>query len=63
MFVGYPRSGHSVIGSLLNAHPDMVVAHELNALRYVQAGFSRLREYPFLARYAGKEWARADVGA
>ena len=27
-FVGYPRSGHSMIGSLLDAHPDMVIAHE-----------------------------------
>lgn len=41
MFAGYPRSGHSLIGSLLNAHPDVVVAHELDALRYAQARFSR----------------------
>ena len=27
-FIGYPRSGHSMIGSVLDAHPDMVVAHE-----------------------------------
>lgn len=27
-FVGYPRSGHSIIGSVLDAHPDMVIAHE-----------------------------------
>lgn len=41
MSTGYPRSGHSLIGSLLNAHPDVVVAHELDALRYVRARFSR----------------------
>ena len=41
MFAGYPRSGHSLVGSLLNAHPDVVVAHELDALRYVQARFTR----------------------
>ena len=41
MFVGYPRSGHTLIGSLLNAHPEMVIAHELDALAHVQAGFSR----------------------
>ena len=29
-FVGYPRSGHSILGSLLDAHPDMCIAHELN---------------------------------
>lgn len=27
-FVGYPRSGHSIIGSMMDAHPDMVIAHE-----------------------------------
>lgn len=27
-FVGYHRSGHSIIGSLLDAHPHIVVAHE-----------------------------------
>ena len=29
-FVGYPRSSHSVIGSLMDAHPNMIVAHECN---------------------------------
>jgi len=29
-FVGYPRSSHSVIGSLMDAHPNMIVAHEYN---------------------------------
>lgn len=41
VFVGYPRSGHSLVGSLLNAHPEIVVSHHLDALRYVQNGFSR----------------------
>lgn len=41
MFVGYPRSGHSLLGSLLNAHADAVVSHELDALRYFRFGFRR----------------------
>ena len=41
MFIGYPRSGHSLIGSLLDAHPDMIIAHELDTLQYVAAGLSR----------------------
>ncbi|MCA1614387.1 MAG: sulfotransferase, partial [Acidobacteria bacterium] len=41
MFVGYPRSGHSLVGSLLDAHPDVVIAHELDALKYVRARFRR----------------------
>lgn len=41
MFVGYPRSGHSLVGSLIDAHRHAVIAHELDALRYIQFGFSR----------------------
>ena len=41
MFLGYPRSGHSLVGSLLSAHPRVVVSHELDALKYLDAGFDR----------------------
>ena len=27
-FIGYARSGHSIIGSILDAHPNVVIAHE-----------------------------------
>lgn len=43
MFIGYPFSGHSLIGSLLDAHPRMVIAHELDALKYIDAGFRRMQ--------------------
>lgn len=45
LFIGYPRSGHTLIGSLLNAHPEMCIAHELNILKYVARGHSRDRLY------------------
>ena len=41
VFVGHPRSGHSLVGSLLDAHPRMVVSHELDVLKYVAAGYRR----------------------
>ena len=41
LFLGYPRSGHSLVGALLDAHPDAVIAHELDALRLVHVGFGR----------------------
>lgn len=41
LFVGYPRSGHSLIGALLDAHPEMVIAHELDCLRCLRAGLGR----------------------
>ena len=27
-FVGYPRSGHSIVGALMDAHPHVVIPHE-----------------------------------
>ena len=48
MFVGSPFSGHSLLGSLLDAHPHMVIAHELGVLELVEAGFSRHQLYALL---------------
>lgn len=45
MFIGQPRSGTSLVGSLLNAHPHMWIAQELNALRYVSRGYGRSQLY------------------
>ena len=28
LFVGYERSGHSIVGSLMDAHPHVVISHE-----------------------------------
>lgn len=39
-FVGFPRSGHSLIGSLLDAHPNAVIAHELDAMGLFEKGVS-----------------------
>ena len=41
LFVGYPRSGHSLVGALLNAHRHAVIAHELNAPPLILAGCTR----------------------
>ena len=30
MFIGYPRSGHTLVSSLLDAHPNMIVANEFD---------------------------------
>src|SRR4051794_10141939 len=41
LFVGYPRSGHSLVGELLNAHPSAVIAHEAGAQQLILDGRSR----------------------
>lgn len=33
LFVGYPRSGHSIVASMMDAHPNMLIAHEYNLFR------------------------------
>lgn len=33
LFVGHPRSGHTLVGALLDAHPDVVLAQKLDVLR------------------------------
>lgn len=35
LFIGYPRSGHSLISSLLDAHPKAIMAHRLDLLKYL----------------------------
>lgn len=41
LFIGHGRSGHSIVGSLLDAHPQAIVSDELDALRYIAHGFLR----------------------
>ena len=35
LFVGYPSSGHSIIGSFLDAHPNVVMAQEFHVFRWI----------------------------
>jgi hypothetical protein len=50
LFVGHPRSGHTLCGALLSAHPDAVISHELNALDYIRRGISRDQLYSLILR-------------
>lgn len=45
LFVGYPRSGHSIVGAVLNAHRDAVISHELNVPPLVLGGCTREELY------------------
>lgn len=66
MFIGYPRSGHTLVGSLLDAHPDVVISHELDALRFLRAGFSREQIFSLILHQdkvftgKGREWTGYD---
>jgi len=50
LFIGYPRSGHSVVGSVIDAHPNALMAHRLDSLQYVARGYSALEVFYLIAR-------------
>jgi hypothetical protein len=41
LFFGYPRSGHSMVASLLDAHPEAAVANEYDAMKAYLQGETR----------------------
>ena len=32
LFIGYPRSSHSLVGAILDAHPEIIIPHEYHLL-------------------------------
>jgi len=66
LFVGYSRSGHSLVGSLLDAHPQAIISHELHAMQLFQQGatFEELVRYikynSFFFEYFGRGYTGYD---
>ena len=66
LFVGYPRSGSSLLGAIINAHPNALVSQERNSVRDVRLGFSaaqilfliRSKELSF--KREGSRWSGYD---
>ena len=34
MFIGYPRSSHSLVGAILGAHPEIIIPHQYDVIKY-----------------------------
>lgn len=51
-FAGFPRSGHSLIGAMLDAHPDALVSHELDAAGLFQRRVPARLIYALIAHNA-----------
>jgi hypothetical protein len=62
-FVGHNKSGASMLGGLLDAHPNAIVADECDALRYVDAGLGRDRLFYLLLRGSRSEARKGRVTA
>ncbi|WP_374448935.1 sulfotransferase [Stella sp.] len=66
IFVGYPRSGHSLVGALLDAHPEIAIAHELDVLQLHAAGLDRNQILTLLLENSrrlgrlGRRWGEYD---
>lgn len=41
VFVGEPRSGHSVVGTIINAHRNALISHNLGIFDYISRKISR----------------------
>ncbi|MCA9174237.1 MAG: hypothetical protein KDB14_07090 [Planctomycetales bacterium] len=67
LFIGHPRSGSSVTGSLLNAHRNALICNELNVLQCLRMGYRSRRQLLWLHcmrdRYfetLGRTWTGYD---
>jgi hypothetical protein len=59
LFIGYPKSGHSLVGALLDAHPDVVIAKATNPLALVAVdGMSRDEAFAMLLENSRQQAAR-----
>ena len=56
LFVGHARSGHSLIGSLLDAHPHIIIAHELHAMDYIKRGLVTTKQQLFYTLLCRSRW-------
>ena len=72
VFIGYPRSGHSIVGSLMDGHPHMVIANEFMLFKNwkyfsdrrkkngVSNPFYKNRKYLFNSLYKRSYWDTTD---
>jgi Sulfotransferase family len=59
LFIGYPKSGHSLVGALLDAHPAMVIAKATNPLALVAVdGMPRDEAFALLLESSREEALR-----
>ena len=52
MFIGYQRSSHSLVGAILDAHPEIIIPHEYDLMSKVGRYQSPEDKRDNLKRYA-----------
>ena len=63
LLIGHVKSGGTMIGSLLDAHPDIVFADEADVLRFVSADFTRDQICHLLVKASRREAMKGRVTA
>jgi len=61
-FVGHGRSGGTLVGSLLNAHPNIVISNELHAFRLIRKGLNEKQLYRLIYLSSERQVARGSKG-
>jgi hypothetical protein len=63
MFLGHARSGGSLAGALLDAHPNAIIADEVDVFQYVNAGFEREQIFHILLERSQRQAEKGHVKA
>jgi hypothetical protein len=63
MFLGHARSGGSLAGALLDAHPNTIIADEVDVFQYVSAGFEREQIFHILLERSQRQAKKGHVKA
>jgi hypothetical protein len=63
LFVGHVKSGGSLIGAMIDAHPDALIADEVDALDHLAAGFTRQELLAVMAKVSRREAMKGRVTA
>ena len=62
-FIGHNKSGTSMVGSLLDAHPNAIVSDEVGAIHYFSQGFKRDQVFHLLLKGSRRELMKGRVTA
>jgi hypothetical protein len=63
LFIGHVKSGGSLLGAMIDAHPDALIADEVDALDHLAAGFSRAELLAVMAKGSRREAMKGRVTA
>ena len=51
MFIGYPRSSHSLVAAMLDAHPEIIIPHQYDVIKNLRRYHSSRLEEKNMQKY------------